>query len=526
VASGAPGAAAGAVHLTWRGTAQRARLIVWVAGADAAHTIRVNGHAVAAAPVLPDGEPCQGQPVYLDIPSAVLVQGRNQIELTDDALAGDDWTASQVRLEVFGAIQRPAPEAAGLAAGAAVSLTVNFVNGYDLTSQQAWIQVPSSYNPSVPTPLVLYAHARSSHMYEPADSSQNWDSAVEARGWLLASPQMHGHWPGTAQTPVPNPPGIYAYASLESQYDLVGTLRYMLDNYNVKRDQIYLFGSSMGGQIATVTAAKYPHIFAAVFDSKAPTDMAQWYGESSTFHQDWMERECYTGSAASPQPRTPGQNPFCYQRRSSQSFAGNFLHVPISITHSQADTLVPIAHSFELRDAINALGPDRPAAVYVDTVVGPTCGSPFHCYDPDPAAVMDFFAPFRLQARPDQLRISSDQSKHYYWLNLAQTGGDHWTHVEATAVNYNSQAHVLTLVITDTQALSVGVNLGTAPIAGFEGLSQPGLGWPSGNYLVQGPGLNSVQAYTSGYLTVTVPSEGRVVISLVPNKLYLPGITR
>jgi pimeloyl-ACP methyl ester carboxylesterase len=423
-----------------------------------------------------------------------------------------------------GAVGQPGGEAIGLTAGAALSLTVDFVNAYDATSQQAWVQVPNSYSGSAPTPLVLYAHARGSNMHEPIVFNPEWAVAADSRGWLLAAPQMHGRWPGTAQDPIPNPPGIYAYASLESQYDLIGTMRYMLDHYNVKRDQIYLFGSSMGGQIATVTAAKFPHLFAAVFDNKGPTDMAQWYTENMAFHQNWMERECYSGNPSNPQRRTPAQNPFCYQRRSSQSFAGNLLHVPISITHSQADTLVPIAHSFELRDAINLLNPDRLAAVYVDTVVGPTCGGPFHCYEPAPAAVLDFFAPFRLQDRPTRLHITSDQSKHYYWLNLEQSGGDHWTQVEATT---NDQARVLTLVISDTQALSIEVNLGTVPLTGFEGLSQPGLGWPAGNYRVQGPGVDVVRAYTSGYLNLAVPTPGQVVmtVSLV-GRLYLPAVLK
>jgi pimeloyl-ACP methyl ester carboxylesterase len=514
------GQAAGRVTLNWTGRAERARLILWVAGAEAAHTIRVNGQAVASAPVAPAGEACGGEVFYLDLPPSVLVRGENTVEITNDQQAGDAWTASRVRLEVFAPWQAPDPSTASLAATTATSITVSFTNSFDASSQQAWVQVPTGYNDGNPTPLVIYVHGRSSNMFEPADPGTDFDVAADARGWLLASPQLHGRWPGTVADPIPNPPGRYAYASVESQYDVLGTVKYMLDHYNVKHDQIYLVGNSMGGQIATVVAAKFPHVFAAVYDVKGPTDLAQWHSESDGFHRAWMERECYTGSAANPQRATPAQNPFCYQRRSSQWFDSNYLHVPISITHSLADELVPIAHSFELRDAINSFGPDRTAAVLVDTVIGPACGQPYHCYDPEWSSVLTFLAQFTLSNTPLHVNVFSDESKPYYWLSLTQSGGNHWSHVEATA---NPGLRTVALQITDPQPLTVRLNLGSTPITGDAGLSQPGLGFPAGQYRVQGLGLDNVVNYTSGYLNINVPATsqgGSVTVTPVGVTFY------
>jgi pimeloyl-ACP methyl ester carboxylesterase len=527
---GPEGQAAGRVTLNWAGRAVRSRLILWVAGAEAAHTIRVNGQAVASAPVAPEGEACGGEPFYLDLPPGVLVRGENTVEITNDQQAGDAWTASRVRLEVFAPWRAPDPAIASLAVTTATSLTVSIANTFDGTNQQAWLQVPTTYNSGVPAPLVIYVHGRTSNMYEPADPGTDFDVAADARGWLLASPQLHGRWPGTASVPIPNPPGKWAYASVESQYDVLGTVKYMLDHYNVKRDQIYLVGNSMGGQTVTIVAAKFPHVFAAVYDVKGPTDFAQWHGESANNeHKTWMERECYTGTVSSPQPKTPAQNPLCYQRRSSQWFDSNYLHVPISITHSSADALVPIAHSFELRDAINSFGPDRNAAVLVDTVVGPTCPPNYHCYDPVWSDVLDFLAPFTLNSTPLHVNVFSDESKPYYWLKLDQQGGNHWSHVEATA---NSALRTVTLQITDPQPLTVRVNLGSTPIAGDAGLSQPGLGFPAGQYRVQGLGHNDVVNYTSGYLSISVPATsqgGSVTVTPVGVTLdfaYLPFFGR
>jgi hypothetical protein len=190
---------------------------------------------------------------------------------------------------------------------------------------------------------------------------------------------------------------------------------------------------------------------------------------------------------------------------------------------------VPIAHSFELRDAINSFGPDRAAAVLVDTVVGPTCGSPYHCYDPEWSNVLTFLAQFTLNSVPLHVNVFSDESKPYYWLKLDQQGGSHWSHVEATA---NSALRTVTLQITDPQPLTVRVNLGSTPIAGDAGLSQPGLGFPAGQYRVQGLGHNDVVNYTSGYLPINVPatSQGGSV-TITPNGVtldfaYLPFFGR
>ncbi|MCC6189499.1 MAG: alpha/beta fold hydrolase, partial [Anaerolineales bacterium] len=389
--------AAGDVALAWTGQAERARLILRAAGNQVAQPVRVNGRLVGYVPEAVSSDLCWGEPVYLDVPVRVLAQGQNRIEISAEALPGDEWTAAQMRLEVIGRIGRPATEGSLAEGGGPLSLTVPFENAYDDTPQQAWLQVPSGYQTSVPVPVVVYVHGRSSYMYEPAEPGNQFAAEAEARGWLLVSPEMHGRWPGTGAVPTPDAPGKYAYASLESQYDVIGALRYVLEHYNVQRDRLYLIGPSMGGQIGTIVVAKYPDVFAAAAVIKAPSDMAQWYGQSTTFHQDWMERECYTGSSANPTPQPPSGNQLCYARRSGQMFASNYLHVPITLSHSLIDALVPVTHSFQLRDRINSFGPDQPATVYVDTLIGPTCPytppSPpgYHCFEPDADDVFDFF---------------------------------------------------------------------------------------------------------------------------------------
>ena len=380
--------ATGSIELRWNGEVEQARLMLKVAGSEAAHTILVNGQAVATAPIFVDGAACdEGEVFYIDIPTGAVVQGENTITLTNDANAADSWHAAAVRLEVLGKFATGETrdgtgdeDGVQIASTQATLSTINFVNRYDGTTQQARVQVPSGYNSNTPTPLLLAIHPRSADMFYP--ESKGFHTAANSKGWFFASPQLHGAWPGTTAMPTPNPPGQYAYASLQSQYDIVGTVQYLVERYNIDPDRIYLFGVSMGSQVGEVTVAKFPSLFAAAFFNKGPSDWTKWHqqtqiminqGYRQSFHRQWMERECYVTINGTPTARTPAQNPFCYQSRSAVNYARNLLHVPIALTHSQADVLVPHSHSVDLQAAINALGPDHQVNLHTDTVVGPPC---------------------------------------------------------------------------------------------------------------------------------------------------------
>jgi pimeloyl-ACP methyl ester carboxylesterase len=523
---GATAPASGTVRLVWgRQSLSGARLVLTVSGSQAAHTIRVNGQPVARAPIHPGGQPCGtppdgGEAFYLDIPPEVVVNGENQIEITSDADPHDYWTAANVRLEVLGdpalpgADDEPPEGVAGTAAQAQV-FTFSFTNLYDDSSQEAIGQIPSGYDPNVPTPLVVFCHARSSVMESGIDVLGD---AANAQGWLLASPQMHGSWTGDPQ---PDPPGKQAYASLESQYDIAGTVRYMVERYNVKHDQIYLVGYSMGGQIATVTGAKFPHVFAAVFDNKGATDMMVWYDEQGRESQRWMERECHIDGVR----KTPAQNPFCYQRRSSLNFARNYTHIPISITHSLSDTMVPPHHSSDLYTRIKSFYPDHPVAVYWDRTQGPTCPPYYHCLEPDPGAVLDFLGAYTRPDNPARVQITSDQAKSYYWLDLAPADSESWVHVLQAA--YDRPNARFTAVVSTTSPVEVGLNLGATPIVGPAGIPQPGMGLPPGSYRVEVNGQGYTEDYAFGYLTVSLPAAGQYSLSLAaPSLCDTAGLIR
>jgi hypothetical protein len=127
-----PVAQRGSVNLRWQGTPRQARLILTIAGAEAAHPIKINGQPVATAPVFSDGEVCgEGEVFYLDIPPSMIRQGANEIELTADAQAGDGWSAADLRLEVLGNLLPAGGDEVAAANAAATISTISYSNRYD-----------------------------------------------------------------------------------------------------------------------------------------------------------------------------------------------------------------------------------------------------------------------------------------------------------------------------------------------------------------------------------------------------------
>ncbi|MCC6454730.1 MAG: prolyl oligopeptidase family serine peptidase [Caldilineaceae bacterium] len=519
----------GTVDLRWNGEAEQARLILTVSGAEAGHTIKLNGHAVAVSPLFAEGQFCaEGEVFYLDVPPHIVVQGSNTIELTSDALANDRWSASSIRLEVQGRLTPAgaplAPDVAQTAVTTAAPTTFGFASSYDGSAQEARLQVPSGYDGSTPQPLILVVHPRSSDMFY--GENQGFHTAADSRGWFYASPQLHGAWPG-GSVPVPNPPGQYAYASLQSQYDVLDTLKYVFDNYNIDPNRIYLYGSSMGSHVGEVTVGKFASLFAAAFFNKGPSDWTQWHqqtvsiiqqGYLQTYQKQWMERECYLLINGTPTPRTPAQNPFCYQQRSGLNYARNLLHVPIAMTHSVDDVLVPVSHSRNLLSAVNSYSPDHAAGLAEDTVVGPTCddqrsGEPgpyHHCLLNDPNAVLDYLGQFTRNSRPTTLKAAFSQSQVFYWLKVGSVGSNQWAYIDANADLANQTVNAS---ISAATPLVLSFNLGTTPMT--EIIPHPGVGLPAATYLVKEEGVaGQIVDYTTGYLDVPLSSTGDFALTI------------
>lgn len=123
----------------------------------------------------------------------------------------------------------------------------------------------------------------------------------------------------------------------------------------------------------------------------------------------------------------PEINNFEYARRSPVAFSSNLLNTPIAILHSSRDSIVDVSQAELLANTIKQeIGKDIPIE---DPGCSNLCG---HSALPQYRAIktFEFFENKSLNANPNLLKIKTDESKKYYWLEIKQTGPAHFSSVE------------------------------------------------------------------------------------------------
>jgi predicted esterase len=436
-----------------------------------------------------------------------------------------------------------------------IEISSSTVRGDMSSTQQIHFAVPQSYDASQPTPLVVALHGYAQPSADMLSLAvRGMDTHPTARNWLVVAPEMRNR--SDERLFQRDLPGYRAFASVEAQHDVIDAIRYMQENYNVDTSRVYVIGLSMGGLTTLTVAAKYPDIFAAAVPWKPITDLSAWYDHiydnmsdmEIGFFLDELRHEIDLECRKNDDPDevngcgTPASSPFEYERRSPMQMPSNLRLMPITIWHDEVDRLVPYNNSVQLRDElVNTWGADTFDLRVVNT--GEICHAIWqrlynredenlHCYDPPPMSepeldslqttidgrdlgnVFDFLEQHTLPAAPPaHLHIRTDESKPYYWLNVAQNGDtERWTEAEAT---FEAATSVVSATIQDTHPLTVGFNLGSDPVQGAIA-ELPGLGMPADTYLVQAGEQSELVDYTTGYLNVGLDGASTYAVTIAP----------
>lgn len=143
---------------------------------------------------------------------------------------------------------------------------------YNNSLQDYAMHVPASYDGSTPRPLVLYLHGYTGLPEEPFRNPTGLVQAIDAKGWLLASPLGRGDYFYRGGTP--------------GEADVLEVLADVEKRYNVDRNRIYLMGHSMGGYGTNNVATHNPDLFAAVAPAEG-TDSADLY--ANLRNTPWLE---------------------------------------------------------------------------------------------------------------------------------------------------------------------------------------------------------------------------------------------
>ncbi len=286
----------------------------------------------------------------------------------------------------------------GFASGTASAdqtIRVDLISSYDGEETWSMLHIPDAYTPGVPAPLVISCHGMGGSA---TDALNGVSPHSGPRGWIVAAPHTHGERSG----------GETSLGARAAQHDVLDLMLYCLDHYDIDVDRIYLTGGSMGGLQTTLSAAKYPDLFAAAWEWMGPTDLEIiWYelDGSLLFQQLADDTVIECGG-------DPAEMLFEYRRRSAVEYAMNLRTVPFKIGHGRTDILVYPHHARDLDAAIRSWDPQHYDGVFWHW------GS--HWILPrQTERTMEWFEDKRLLPSPDFLQLTVDEDLRYHYLDIA-----------------------------------------------------------------------------------------------------------
>lgn len=374
-----------------------------------------------------------------------------------------------------------------------------FTSTFDNTTQRAVLQVPTAYQASQATPLLVVLHDWEQDRFPPFNDFQ---AAADAAGWLLVSPDMHGD-----HAPDPAHPMWYTLASRGSQRDILDSIQWVSARYNVDPQRIYVMGKGMGGQTALVTAAKHPNQFAAVVSDRAFTSLVFWWDDGSAARRAIIETEV---------EGNPDVAQWEYQRRSMLrnyvdkfNYVMNYETIPLLLYSATGDTFAPPYHSENLRASILRLYPSAPVTLhsFTGTHDTPLPGGP--------SAVIQWLGTHTLAATPTHFHMLTDENTTFWWLGLSQRGTlERFSEIQVVnGPNYN-----VVIQVVDDAGLDFLLNL---PAGGLPGAER----WVVEDLFVdEAQFSNRTEDPVSGKLTVGVNSGAHRLV-LYPGQTPLPMAT-
>lgn len=220
---------------------------------------------------------------------------------------------------------------------------IQFKSTGDGSTQSAFLIVPPSKDGvQKSVPLVVSLHSWSADLNQRNDL----EKLVFNRGWLYLFPNFRG----ANRTP-------QACASILAQQDILDAVSYVSDHYLVDQDRIYLTGTSGGGHMTMLMAARYPKRWRAASAWVGISDLVQWHAlHRGTKYGNMIEQCC--GGAPGDSAEVDAE----YKARSPITHLADAREVPLDICAGIKDGhkgSVPIIHSINAFNAIAKARGDR-----------------------------------------------------------------------------------------------------------------------------------------------------------------------
>lgn len=284
-------------------------------------------------------------PVYVDLMSGKVYEIPGERREADDA--GTAFKAlplydAPVLIAEEGALAihrvGPAPSTAAAtkaeaeaSKGAAERQTVEVISSRDGAAQKAIFYCPPEAAAGAdgsPVPLLVWLHTWS------GDYLQGVDQVPRARerGWAMIAPDFRG----------PNNRPEACASDLAVQ-DVLDAVEHARKHARVDPERIYVMGSSGGGHMALMMAARAPELWAGVSAWVPISDLEAWHSESLTRQQryaEMLDQSC----GGPPGPKTLAE----YRRRSPLFHLAAAKGLPLDINagiHDGHTGSVPVSHS-------------------------------------------------------------------------------------------------------------------------------------------------------------------------------------
>ena len=258
-----------------------------------------------------------------------------------------------------------------------------------------WYQIPSSYSPEVPTPLLMGWHQLGGSELEFANVT-SFDRECEMRGWIAVSMK------GITNT---------NWTNQLAQVCAVSALEYIDSLYNIDRSRIYMVGASMGGGSGMIFSNN--HLDPEGYMVAATASISGIMDDMRRF-----DEQGYNYSMTSAFGGTSGEVPFVYQRNSPAYFKDgrfsmhwNLKHVPVNLTVGLDD----YPWVYHARDMYELLVP------LVDTVYFEQTSTMGHGWNvANDSLICEWLSNFTLNDNPEDITISADEPGVYYWTEVLE----------------------------------------------------------------------------------------------------------
>lgn len=310
-------------------------------------------------------------------------------------------------------------------------------------------QVPPGYDPDgLPIPMVIAYHGFGSSAAS-VSTQTLLDELCALRGWFYLS-----------VTGVDD----QLFGTDVAQRNVDAIIRYILDEYAIDADRLYMVGFSMGAGVTVNYAATHRDpddiMIAAVGLVSGAYDWAMTYTADPAV-QGWMLNPYNFGAS-------PTDDPFAYQRSSGLhhdmgsypplpavlsaelSFAWNLEGIPAWVSWDEGDTLIYLPdQSEQLASLLQARG-DELVIRPVTGTVNPADGLPAtHSWAVmDPFQLFHFFDGRTVERRPETLDVMLDEDASISFVEAAQEVPGGFTRLTA-AVDPEAK----TIALEDSQNL-------------------------------------------------------------------------